>query len=52
MPEAEIAKRGGATRWRTLKLKGGKYIRIAVVKKEGKQGGHTVAGKVHESDSH
>ena len=48
MPEKEIAARGGATKWRTLKLKGGKYIRVAVVPKAGPQGGHTVAGEVKE----
>jgi hypothetical protein len=48
MPEVEISERGGAKRWRTLKLKNGKYLRIAVVPKAGKEGGHTVAGKVHE----
>lgn len=48
MPEAEIKARGGATRYRTLKLKGGKYIRIAIVPKAGPKGGHTVSGPVHE----
>lgn len=46
MPEAEIAKRGGAVRWRTIK-KNGKTIRIAVVRKKGPRGGKTV-GKVVE----
>lgn len=49
MPEAEIKKRGGALRWRTVKLKGGRTIRVAVVKKAGPRGGHTVAGPVHQS---
>lgn len=48
MPEAEIAKRGGAVRWRTKDLPNGKYIHIAVVRKAGKRGGRTVAGKVRE----
>jgi len=48
MPEQEIASRGGAVRWRTVKLKNGKTIRVAVVRKAGKRGGHTVAGPVHD----
>jgi hypothetical protein len=48
MPEAEIRKRGGAIRWRTLKLSGGRTIRVAVVRKKGPRGGKTVAGPVHE----
>ncbi len=47
MPEAEIARRGGAVRWRTVKLEDGRVIRVAVVKKAGPRGGHTVAGPVH-----
>lgn len=47
MPEAEIRSRGGAVRWRTVRLKGGRIIRVAVVRKKGKRGGHTVAGPVH-----
>ena len=46
MPEAEIKGRGGAKRWRTKKLDG-KYIHIAVVRKVGPRGGHTVAGPEH-----
>lgn len=49
MPEAEIRKRGGAIRWRTVKLKDGKTVRIAVVPKAGPRGGHTVAGPVHST---
>ena len=49
MPEKEIQARGGALRWRTLKVGKNKYIRIAVVPKAGKQGGHTISGKVHET---
>lgn len=49
MPEAEIKQRGGAVRYRTVKLKNGKYIRIAIVKKAGPHGGHTVAGPVHKT---
>ena len=49
MPEAEIRSRGGAKRWRTEKLPGGKgYIHIAIVPKAGPRGGHTVSGEVHK----
>jgi hypothetical protein len=48
MPEAEIAARGGAKRWRTIRLKGGKFLRVAVVPEAGPKGGHTVAGKPEE----
>jgi hypothetical protein len=48
MPEAEIAARGGAKRWRTITLPGGKYMRIAIVRRKGKRGGNTVAGPVHK----
>ena len=47
MPEAEIKKRGGALRWRTVRLKDGRYIRVAIVRRAGQRGGHTVAGPVH-----
>lgn len=47
MPEAQIAGRGGAKRWRTLKLPNGKYVKVAVVKKAGPRGGHTIAGPTH-----
>lgn len=46
VPEKEITARGGAKRWRTVKLPDGKYVKIAIVKKAGKRGGHTVAGPV------
>lgn len=48
MPEEEIARRGGAKRWRTVKLKNGSTIRVAIVKKAGPRGGHTVAGPVRQ----
>jgi hypothetical protein len=48
MPEREIAARGGAVRWRTVRLANGKYVRVAVVKKKGPRGGRTVAGTVHQ----
>lgn len=47
MPEAEIKARGGAVRWRTIKRPDGSTIRVAVVRKAGPNGGHTVAGPVH-----
>lgn len=47
MPEAAIAKRGGAVRWRTVKLKDGRTIKVAIVRKAGPRGGHTIAGPVH-----
>jgi hypothetical protein len=47
MPEAEIRRRGGAIRYRTKKLPGGKYIHIAIVPRAGKRGGHTIAGPEH-----
>lgn len=46
MPEREIAARGGAVKYRTIRTKTG-YIRIAIVRKKGKRGGKTVAGPVH-----
>lgn len=48
MPEKEIKARGGAKRWRTVRLKNGKYIHVAIVKKAGPRGGHTVAGPAHK----
>ena len=53
MPEAEVRKRGGAIRYRTLILKGKKgkkgtkYAHIAVVPKPGPRGGHTIVGPEH-----
>ena len=46
MPEAQIQARGGAKRWRTIRLQNGKYIKVAIVPKAGPRGGHTVAGEV------
>jgi hypothetical protein len=48
MPEAKIKARGGAKRWRTKKLPGGKYIHVAVVPQAGPHGGHTISGEVHK----
>ncbi len=47
MPEREIAARGGAVRWRTIRLRNGKTVRVAIVRKAGPRGGHTVAGPEH-----
>jgi len=46
MPESEIKARGGAKRWRTVTLPDGRTVRVAIVKKAGPRGGHTVAGPV------
>lgn len=42
MPNAAITARGGAVRWRTI-TRNGKTYRIAVVRKAGPHGGHTIA---------
>lgn len=47
MPKAEEVARGGVKRYRTIKLPNGKYVHIAIVRKAGPRGGHTVAGHVH-----
>jgi hypothetical protein len=47
MPEPKIDERGGAVRWRTIRTGSGKrrkYLRVAVVRKKGPNGGQTVAG--------
>lgn len=46
MPESEIKARGGAKRWRTVTLPDGRTVKVAIVKKAGPRGGHTVAGPV------
>jgi len=48
MPTSKEKARGGVIRYRTKKLPGGKYIHIAVTRKEGPRGGRTVAGPVHK----
>lgn len=48
MPEAEITRRGGAVRYRTIRLPDGRYIRVAIVRRKGPRGGHTVAGPAHQ----
>ncbi len=49
MPETEIRRRGGAIRYRTVKLKDGRTVHVAIVRKAGPRGGHTVAGPVRET---
>lgn len=51
MPEKEIAKRGGAIRYRTITVGRGKkkrVIHVAIVRKAGPHGGRTVAGPPHK----
>lgn len=50
MPEAQIAARGGAKRWRTITLPNGKYIRVAIVSRKGKRGGTTIAGPIRRKE--
>lgn len=48
MPAAQERARGGATRYRTIRVGTGKtkrYLRVAIVPKAGPRGGHTVAGQ-------
>ena len=47
MPTAE-EKRRGVKKYRTIKLGNGKYKHVAIVKKAGPRGGHTVAGPTHK----
>jgi hypothetical protein len=46
MPTAEERARGGARKYRTITLPGGKYLHVAIVPKAGPRGGHTVAGPI------
>lgn len=51
MPEAQIAERGGAVKYRTITTGTGKnkrYLRVAIVRKKGPRGGSTVAGQPHK----
>jgi hypothetical protein len=41
--EREVKARGGAVRWRNKSLPGGKYLKIAVTREKGPEGGKTVA---------
>ena len=49
MPETRIAERGGAVRWRTVRVNGKdgrkRYLKVAVVRKKGPRGGRTVASE-------
>jgi hypothetical protein len=50
MPAGQEAARGGAVRYRTIRAGKGKnrrYLRVAIVRKRGKRGGQTIAGKPH-----
>jgi len=47
--EREIAARGGAKKWRTIK-KDGKTYRVAVTRKKGPRGGSTVMYPIEEGD--
>lgn len=50
MPTEEERRRGGAVRYRTIRVGTGKrkrYLRVAIVRKAGVRGGHTVAGEPH-----
>jgi len=47
MPKKEERKRH-VKYYRTIKLGKGKYAHVAVVKKAGPRGGHTVMGKIHK----
>lgn len=49
MPEEDISRRGGAKRWRTIKLADGRTLRVAIVRKVGPKGGHTVPGRVRDA---
>ena len=49
MPTDEEKERGGAKRYRTISLPGGKYLHVAIVPKAGPRGGHTVSGPVRKS---
>lgn len=48
MPDAEIARRGGAVKVRTQRLPDDRYRHIYVVRDAGPRGGHTVAGEVQQ----
>lgn len=46
MPASKNNKRGGVIRYRTIRLKGGAYAHVAIVRKRGKRGGRTIMGKI------
>jgi len=47
MPRKEERKRG-VKYYRTIKLGKDKYAHVAVVRKAGPRGGHTIMGKIHK----
>jgi hypothetical protein len=47
MPRAEEIRRGGVIRYRTIK-RGGRLIRISVVRKPGPRGGRTIGKPVRK----
>ncbi len=50
MPDAQEQRRGGAARHRTIRVGTGRrrrYLHIAIVRKAGPRGGHTIAGPTH-----
>lgn len=50
MPKTEERRRGGAVRYRTIRVGKGKhrrYMHIAIVRKAGPHGGHTIGGPTH-----
>ena len=51
MPKKEERKRH-VKYYRTMKLGKSKYAHVAVVKKAGPRGGHTVMGKIHKKGEH
>jgi hypothetical protein len=42
----QLARRGGAKRIRTIRLKGGRYLHVYVVRTKGPKGGQTIGGEV------
>ena len=44
--KAQVKKRGGAIRVRTIKVDKGKYAHVKVVRKKGPRGGRTVIGPI------
>ena len=51
MPRKEERKRG-VKYYRTIKLGKDKYAHVAVVRKAGPRGGHTIMGKIHKKGEH
>jgi hypothetical protein len=46
VPEAKIAKRGGAVKIRTVKVGRNRYAHVFVVRKRGPRGGRTELGQI------